>query len=134
MSDTGKNFIIEINGQAMNPSAIQPDIEIIRNTERALDGTLHIDVVAQKKSLEIVWELVTATEYQSIKARCPLDKLVTVKCFLKTGNSYLDAFTSQIVSGTNSAYSMYPDSISGTPVILENGLYFQNVTVKLVEV
>ncbi len=133
MSDTEKKYMLEINGTAMGPSSIQPNIEIIRNTERSLDGTMYIDVVAQKKSLEIVWDLVTAAEYQTIKTRCSLDALCSVKCVLKTDGSYMDAFTSAAVSA-ETVYSMYVESVAATPVILENGLYFQSVKVKVVEV
>lgn len=115
---------IYIDGQALSvkPSSVQTSTEIIRNTERALDGTMCVDLVGEKAGLQIVWSLVTQAEYATLLSVFSRTNTLTVK----TDGNLLG-------EGTEGKLC-YVESIGGQPLFLEDKLFWQSVSVSLSEV
>lgn len=159
------NILIDGKSLHKTPSNVEVETEIIRNTERALDGTMCIDVVAKKLGLKISWDLLDNADYKKIKNQFPFEDTVCVtsegKLFssndycLKQRGSEVKAETVQEAedgvqtaeNGENAApsggegaqapeelFTCYVDAISALPVFIEDNLYWQNVTVRVVEV
>jgi len=104
------------------PSSVTPEVDVIRNIERALDGTVNIDVVAEKNSITFNWELITSLEYNSIKNSYKFDSVHKLNIPQNLNG----------VAVTDKEF--YVDSVSGTPIILNGEFYFQDISVKFVEV
>ena len=115
--------VLTVNGLELTadkmPSSIQPDSNVTRNAERALDGTLRVDVLYEKKSLEIVWAKLSDSAYRDVKNMFARDCELTIAVFGEADGKY------------------YVESFSGTPQLREdhgNSLYWINVKAQVSEV
>lgn len=64
-----KKTLIKINGQYIpNPSSLQWGIQSVSdsNAGRDMQGTMHVNVVTQKRKLELVWNAVDFTTASEI--------------------------------------------------------------------
>ena len=113
------------------PSEVKIDTEVIRNTERALDGTMCIDVIAKKLKLQIMWDLVTDEDYKDIKNIFSLENplKVTTKnaMFLNKGDKIDD-------DTEGKEFLCYVDSVNAQPYFVGEVLHWQAVVVTLAEV
>ncbi len=147
MENTEKNFKlinaskIKVNGAPVSPdpSDIQVSTEIIRNNERALDGTMCIDIVAKKLGLQIMWDLVTAEDFNVIKKTFPLADTVgvsadNISADSGTGIKLFSREDYQNDLNNGDTFECYVDSVNAQPCFIGETLYWQAVTVKLAEV
>lgn len=123
-NETKKIVAITVDGRELTklPSDVQVNTEIIRNTERALDGTMCIDVVAVKAELTVVWALLKQAEYASVLRQFPKNGILNVK----TGGNLLEE--------GDGGKAFYVEEVGGQPVFMDDLLYWQNVSVRLSEV
>lgn len=121
-------YILKVNGSEIScpPTSIQPGVEIIKNTERALDGSLCCDVVAEKQSLEIVWDVLDGAAFEEVKNRfSPFTAVEVSYCFDEEGKDAAQ------IAKANRTY--LADEVSYLPYVMGGAVYWQSVTVKLVE-
>jgi hypothetical protein len=103
------------------PSAVLPEIDMLKNAERTLDGSLRVDFIEDKNKIKIVWNILSADigqkglcEYREIRKVFPQAKTLTIE-----------------YDGETSEYIV--DDISATPVFLSGKLHFSNVQITVVE-
>ena len=108
--------------ETLTPSAVTPGIELIRNAERSLNGSMTVDVVGQKKNYELSWSLLSNDDFVSVCNYFPPSSVVQ---FYETSHD---------ADGSEKRSSMYciVDDLSYQPVVYES-LMWQNVVVKLAE-
>lgn len=106
---------------ALTPGAVIPGVEVIRNSERSLDGTMTVDIVAKKRTYELVYQLLSNDNYIKLMGKFPIATQVAFK---------------ELITGLNSedmAAKYLVDSVSYKPVYYEE-LMWQEISIKLIEV
>lgn len=59
--------LISINGVAIpTPSEMKPSIMNISNSERNANGTMIMEIIAQKQKLELSWNVISAEDLSSL--------------------------------------------------------------------
>lgn len=98
------------------PSSISPNTTIKRNTERSLDGTLNIDIVYEKATVEISWDFLDNNDFDTIIKLFPKNETIEVALFEKDAKEY------------------YVENISYNPFYLNDTLCWQNLQITITEI
>ena len=98
------------------PSTISPSTTIKRNTERSLDGTLNVDIVYEKATVDIAWDFLDNNDFETILNLFPKDTTIQVSLFENTAREY------------------YVESISYSPFYLNDELCWQNLQISITEI
>lgn len=78
------------------PSEIIPSVEIIKNEERSLNGTMNVDVVARKIKLTVSWNFLNGDSMKKLSVLEQSASVLEVQFFdaetaaLKTIHAYVD--------------------------------------------
>ena len=113
------NFIDDIC-----PSQIVPSVEFIENAQRSLGGKLHVDVVATKQSLQIVFDVLTQQAFNTVKQIFNTQEL----CSNGLEVEYFD-----IEQIAKKRY-FHVEGITFNPLVLDDGIMWREVTIDLVEI
>lgn len=105
----------------LTPSSISPSVEIIKNEERSLDGTMNIDVVGRKIQLKVTWDMLSEADMQQLLALEQSANVLSVE--------YYDAKTSGLKK-----MNAYVNGIEYTPYFQGDVINWQNVSLSLVEI
>lgn len=103
---------ITANGVALpSPTQIQTTDEIIwsSNTGRGADGTMMGDVVTQKLTFAITWEMLTEAEYATVKSAFPAG-FFSVSVLDNSVTGYRGTINSEALGYVNG--TMYYSSVS----------------------
>lgn len=109
-----------------SPVSVKTSFELIwsENTGRAQKGANQAkmigDVVAQKRSFEIKWGVITHAQ------------LTTISTYLTKGFFYF-ALATTLAGAKSSAVPFYRSEIQGEHLPIGNSLYWKNVTVTVIE-
>jgi len=108
--------------QAPLPSYVMPKIEKIKNIQRSIGGTLHIDIAAAKRHLEIMFELLSQEQFDDIRNIFDSDNAegLSIKYFDRRGLADDARF--------------YVDDITYEPWIIGDIIKWKNVVVNLLEI
>lgn len=126
--------ILYVEGKefSITASNIIPTVEIIKTSERSINGTMCIDYVTDKLNLEIVWDLVNQKDLDTIKST-----FITGETSIR-----IDYLFDELPAKKRKAAGLplekiekryYFDAISYAPIILNNTIMWQNVSVKMIE-
>lgn len=122
MSDT---VYLKIGGTEFSgelaPDIVTPKTEIINNSERSIDGTMNIDIVARKVSLEIEWSVLRA-DYMSV-----------VNKIAESTGVYEVTFISPETSLPKTIIA-YVEDFSCTPFFVGSQLQWKNISLTLTEI
>lgn len=105
-----------INIMQLKPSTVSPSTTIKRNTERSLGGTLNVDIVYEKATVDITWDFLTQAEFDNILNEFPKDRIISVSLFGKPAKDY------------------YVESISYNPFYRNDELCWQSLSISITEV
>lgn len=111
---------IEFTGE-MTPSSISPTVEIIKNEERSLDGTMNVDIVGRKIQLKVMWDLLNAEDMQQLLKLEQSTNILSVE--------YYDAKASGLKK-----INAYVNGVEYTPYFRDDSINWQNVSLSLVEI
>ena len=103
------------------PSSVSPSVEIVKNEERSLDGTMNVDVIARKIKLTVGWDVLGSSEMQTVCALESAERILTVQ--------YIDANTSALKE-----IKAYVDGIEYTPFFEDDIIRWKDVSLSLVEI
>lgn len=98
------------------PSNISPSTTIKRNTERSLGGTLNVDIVYEKASVNITWDFLNNDDFESILNLFPKDTTIQVSFFEKEAKEY------------------YVESISYSPFYKNDELCWHDLQISITEI
>ena len=111
---------IKINSMILSgskePSTISPNTTIKRNTERSLGGTLNIDIVYEKSSVDITWDFLNNADFETILNLFPKNSTISVSLFEKPNKEY------------------YVENISYMPFYKNDELCWQNLQISITEI
>jgi hypothetical protein len=120
-TETGNQEFIFDDRDAPTPSSIEPGIYYIKNSQRSLGGKLHVDIMDSKQTLQITFDVLGNTEFQKVKTAFCVDKPI---------EHGIEVIYPNLVTGER----YFVDDFTFTPMILEDGIHWKDVTVSLVEV
>lgn len=103
------------------PSGITPSVEIIKNEERSLDGTMNVDVIGRKVRLEVTWDMLDA---QTMKQLLDLEQAASV---LNIG--YYDPKTMGM-----KAIKAYVDGLEYSPYFEGENINWKDISLSLIEI
>ena len=103
------------------PDAVTPKTELINNSERSLDGTMNIDIIARKVSLEVSWSVLSAGD------------MTTVNKIAESAGTYEVIYISPETSAQKTIIA-YVEDFSYTPFFVGSHLQWKDVTLKLTEI
>jgi len=77
------------------PSMVLPSMEIIKNAERSLDGSMNVDIIKSKKKIEVMFPLLTTEALKVIMDKFNNDELKPheVQCY---GEPAIDCYVESI--------------------------------------
>jgi len=112
------------NQQRLNlaPSRIEPTIQYIKSSERSLGGKLHVDIAGFKQALQIVFDVLNQNE------------LHRIKYIFQTDMPDQDGISVVYNDITIPNAKYFVENITYTPLVIEDSILWQNVTLSLVEV
>lgn len=114
-------LIVNENTNLPIPSNIIEGVDILKNTERGLDGTLYVDFTNKKRTLEVSWGYLTKNGLDTILNAFPVERVIDLKYYNDTEEK-----------GT--ARKFYADEISYTPRYINGELTYTDVVISLLEV
>lgn len=97
------------------PSSISPSTTIKRNSERSLDGTLNVDIVYEKTTVDITWDFLSNSDFESLISLFPKDVTIQASLFEKASKEF------------------YVEEISYSPLYVNDELCWQNLSITLTE-
>jgi len=109
------------------PSTIVPSLEMIKNTERSLGGKMHVDIVATKKRLRIVFDMLSDTHLRKILDRFEVGK---DKDYISPVGHKVWYF--DLPDGETKDF--FVDEATFDPLVIEDGIKWRNVTINLLEI
>lgn len=101
------------------PSDIKESVDILKNTERALDGTLYVDFTNRKKALEIYWCYLSKDNLKKVLDAFAVDKVLEVDYYNNTEEA---------------KNKFYVDEISYIPKYINEELVYTDIVISLLEV
>ena len=115
-------FKINSKSLTKNPTAIEHGKQIIQNSDRTIDGTLAVDIIAVKNKITVAWSYMSGADFYKLTAELNQNSLPTIECY--DVNNVLKTFT---VSLSDLTYS--PHYFSPT-----QGLIWKDVRATFIEV
>ena len=123
---------IEVNGRSLSgtlaPSKILPGVEDIKSSVRSLGGKMHMDIADSKQSLQIVFDVLSQTEFEIVKEIFGIENSVNYTNGLRV--RYFD--TSK--TGQMQLRMFLLNQVTFEPLVIESGILWQNVNISLVEI
>ena len=125
------NGVVEFNDSnnslIPNPSKIIPSLEMIKNAERSLGGKMHVDVIATKKILRIVFDILSDDELHSVLDVFEINK--DKDDISPVGHKvwYFDL-------PENDYKMFFVDEATFEPYVVEEGIKWRDVNINLVEI
>ncbi len=107
------------------PDAVVPKTELISNSERSLDGTMNIDIIARKVSVEASWSMLSAKNMAVLNNISNLTENVRVTYIVADDNT--DEHTTKTITA-------YVEDLTYTPFFIGDRLQWKDVTLKLTEI
>jgi len=122
------------------PSQIVPSVEFIKNSQRSLGGTLHVDMVGKKQSLQVIFDVLDQATFDQVKEifdttgansnglevdYFDIEPKKCVKCGQKCEGNCDEEKSTRL---------FHVDNISFNPLILDDGIMWRDVTIDLVEI
>ena len=124
------------------PSYISFGKERISKNQRALDGTMIIDLIAVKEKCEIVWDILSFQALEKIQAMVEDSSLffnLSIEIYCKDLNQNIDV-SDRITRNAvliNDVYGMditvFLSDLTYVPYFYDNGFVCKEVTLKLTE-
>ena len=118
------------------PSQITPSLEMIKNTERSLGGKMHVDIVATKKRLQIVFDMLEDSDLQKALSAFGVGNDEPSEEGLKIW--YFDL---PIVQGVRQTKKFFVYDVTFDPLVGESdqmtnrsNIKWRDVTIELVEI
>ena len=121
------------------PSDIQFGKERICKEQRALDGTMIIDMIAVKNSLEVVWDIMGDSDLKTLKNTVESvgNTFFDMEIKMRPAEVYKDASTGTPQIGQESAEvfkgKVYLSDLSYVPYFINGGFAWKDVSMKVVE-
>ncbi len=120
-------ILFKINGISLtkNPTDINQSKQIVANSGRTIDGTLVMDIIANKDNLAITWDYLSSIDMNTLQTQINNSGFVTIE--------YADPLVTagqlkQITATVKSlAYSPYYDNKTST-------IMWQNIKANFVEI
>ena len=96
----------KINGIAIaSPTEISISLESLDRAERTMDGTMVVDIIGEKRNVEVRWEYLTKENMNKLSAAIKNSQFATISFHDKeTGN-----IVTMVARGENFAYMPYFD-------------------------
>ena len=96
----------KINGTAIAaPTEISISLESLDRAERTMDGTMVVDIIGEKRKVDVRWEYLSKEDMSKLSAAIKNSKFATISFHDKeTGN-----ITTMIARGENLAYMPFFD-------------------------
>jgi len=120
--------IIDDKEYDLTPSKIVPTVEIIKNAERALDGTMHVDITKSKRKLQIIFDILDNDTFEQVHDIFKAEKAeemdpdgLTVK--------YRD-----LRGGDVTGRQFFVDNVSFVPHIVDDEVMWRDITIDLIEI
>lgn len=114
----------------LTPGAVLPVIDIIKNDERSLDGTMNVDVVARKFKLDIVFPMLENREFKKLlsifspAADSDIVGIYKIEYYI----------TNTMAEIENADRDWYFDTLEYTPFVIGDGIRWQNVRLSFREI
>jgi hypothetical protein len=132
------------NTYNLRPAAVNPSLEIIKNAERSLNGTMNVDVIAKKQTIEVVFPVIDDDTFDLLielfnSADAAL-KTYTIECYKKPpqggpqGEQQQSGGEQQGGGSQSNEKKWYIDGISYIPFAVGDEMRWQNFTVKFEEI
>lgn len=127
------NFVRDevLDGELYNllPSTLSPVEELIKSAERALDGTMHVDITDVKTTLTVTYDYLEDKDFRFISEVFDL---------LKQYENYPNGLTVEYfdVKDTHAVkrITCYIDGLNYTPYVIGDGIAWRSVTITLVQI
>lgn len=112
----------------LSPSDIIPGVEFIKNSERALSGKLHVDITANKQTLQIVFNILDRAEFEQI---LDIFKLENADAIDPEGLrvTYFD-----LRSKSQKERRFFVDNTSFAPFIVNDDIKWRDIVIDLIEI
>ena len=115
-------FKINSKSLTKNPTAIEHGKQIIQNSDRTIDGTLAVDIIAVKNKITVTWSYMTEADFNKLTAELNQSSFPTVECY--DANNLLRTFTVILSDLTYSPHYFSPTQ----------GLIWKDVRATFIEV
>ncbi|MDE6604628.1 MAG: hypothetical protein K2K85_01220 [Clostridia bacterium] len=119
------------------PSDIQFGKERICKEQRAMDGTMIIDMIAVKDSFELIWDIMDSSNLDEIKELLENKGHTFFQINIKMElNDVIAGKGSTVLSESklaNMAKTVYLSDFTYAPYFIEGGFVWKDVHIKLVE-
>ena len=103
------------------PDMVMPSVEIVKNEERSINGTMNVDIVARKVKLEISWSFLDATNMAIVTTIAEKSSAFEV--------TYTDAKNSE-----DNTITAYVSNLSYTPYFVGDKINWKDVKLELNEI
>ncbi|MCL2370645.1 MAG: hypothetical protein FWC80_05410 [Firmicutes bacterium] len=110
------------------PSQIVPTVDLIKNAERALGGRMHVDIVANKESVRVVFDVLNETEFDAVMRAFNV-KRQNPNETQELAVEYFDIYTKEIARR-----NLCVMDTSFDPLVIEDEIKWRNVIVDLEEI
>lgn len=99
-------FKINSKSLTRNPTAIEHGKQIIQNSDRTIDGTLAVDIIAVKNKITVTWSYMTGADFNKLTAELNQPSFQTIECY--DANNILRTFTVSLSDLTYSPHYFSP--------------------------
>ena len=133
------SYYLKVNGKEFDdinyplPSKIIPGIEYIKKVERSLGGKLHVDISDNKQTLQIIFDSLEQND-----SRNDFEKIMNIfEANAPSENGLLIQYScdfDKLPDKNIRERHFFTDDVSFNPLIVEGGIKWRDVKIKLLEI